>query len=69
MDCLHDPSQWKLKCFKTLHAKYEFRTDLLCNLIIVGDSMYEIQAGISLSNQLSYCVPKLVKMMTEPTIE
>jgi hypothetical protein len=69
MDCLQDPTLWKMRCFKVLHAKFELRTDLLCNLIVVGDSMYEILAGISLSEQLPYCVPKLVKMLAEPTTD
>lgn len=40
-----EPSQWKLKCFMSLHERLQLRTDLLCNLVVVGDSMNEIIAG------------------------
>ena len=40
-----DSTKWKLKCFMNLHETFKLRTDYLCNLIVVGDSMNEIIAG------------------------
>ncbi len=43
--CEMDPTQWKLKSFIQLHEKLKLRTDYVCNLVVIGDSMNEINAG------------------------
>lgn len=36
---------WKVKKFLELHDMFGIRTDLVTNLIVVGDSMHEMNAG------------------------
>lgn len=39
------PHLWKIKKFMELHDMFEMRTDQVTNLIVVGDSMNEMNAG------------------------
>ena len=39
------PHLWKIKKFMELHEMFGIRTDLVTNLIVVGDSMHEMNAG------------------------
>ena len=39
------PHLWKIKKFMELHDMFDLRTDQVTNLIVVGDSMNEMNAG------------------------
>ena len=39
------PSQWKIRKFLQLHEMLELSTEQLNNIIVVGDSMNEMNAG------------------------
>jgi hypothetical protein len=42
--------------------------DTITNLIVVGDSKYEMEAGEELCKQTEKCVVKSIKMSEAPTI-
>ena len=39
------PSQWKIRKFMQLHDMFELNEEQVTNLIVVGDSMNEMNAG------------------------
>ena len=49
-----------------LHEMFGIRTDLVTNLIVVGDSMHEMNAGQRLAKKLPCCILKMVKMQESP---
>ena len=55
-------SQWKIKLFLQLHEMLELSAEQITNLIIVGDSMNEMNAGQRLSKKLPQCILKMIKM-------
>ena len=47
-----------MKLFDILNLSTEYLT----NLVVIGDSMNEMNAGVVLSKSLPHCVLKMVKM-------
>lgn len=41
-------------------------TDQITNLIVIGDSMNEMNAGQRLSKKLPHCILKMIKMQEQP---
>ena len=39
------PSQWKIKTFLELFEIFKFDKEMVTNLVVVGDSMNEMNAG------------------------
>jgi ribosomal protein S10 len=66
IDGVH-PSEWKTRTFKRLFAMFELSEDLVTNLMVVGDSMHEINAGQELAKELPHCILKIIKMSEKPT--
>ena len=60
------PSQWKIKKFMQLHNLLEINPEQIMNLIVVGDSMNEMNAGQRLSKSLPHCILKMIKMQEQP---
>ena len=56
------PSQWKIRKFMQLHDMFEINEEQVTNLIVVGDSMNEMNAGQRLSKKLPRCILKMIKM-------
>jgi hypothetical protein len=70
VDGLDLPSdQWKINCFMILFEELQLDVNQVTNLIVVGDSMNEITAGMQLKKRLHQCVLKLVKMQEKPTLK
>ena len=44
----------------------ELSTDQVTNLVVVGDSMNEMNAGQRLSKKLPHCILKMIKMQEQP---
>ena len=62
-----DNKMWKLSVFKIIAAI--FKQQKYVNLISVGDSEFEIEAGLAIRSKFSYCTVKVVKLMEQPTVK
>ena len=62
---------WKHHAFMNLlnlrGSPVAFDYDIVTNLVVVGDSLYEIEAGHALSKQIEKCLFKTVKLAEQPT--
>ena len=63
----NDMYRWKLEAF--LELQNEFERDLLTNIVVLGDSDMEIQAGKILSKQYKNVIVKTVKFKEAPKLE
>jgi hypothetical protein len=63
-NCGGDVSQWKIKAF--LEMGEEFDTDVLTNLVSIGDSNFELDAANVLGKQFSRSFIKTVKLKEAP---
>ena len=52
-----------------LFEELQLDVNSVTNLIVVGDSMNEISAGMQLKQRLPQCVLKIIKMQEQPTIK
>ena len=55
-------TQWKIVCFNQLHDMLKINRQAITNLVVVGDSMNEMNAGQKLAKSLPHCVLKMIKM-------
>ena len=60
------PSKWKIKTFVELFEVLKLDKDLVTNLVVVGDSMNEMNAGQKLAKNLPHCILKMIKMTERP---
>ena len=65
--CPNDSYMWKMNTFNDIVNLYD--QNLLSNIICIGDSFLEIQAGKNLSNQFKNVFIKTIKFKEEPTID
>ena len=63
----NDSFMWKMNTFNDIVNLYD--QNLLSNIICIGDSFLEIQAGKNLSNQFKNVFIKTIKFKEEPTID
>ena len=63
-----DLSKWKITCFQHLHERLKLEKEQFCNLVVIGDSFNEINAGKKLAETLPRCTLKLVKMENYPQL-
>lgn len=60
---------WKMQAFLELrNAQQGQSRDTITNLVVVGDSKYEMEAGEELCKQTEKCVVKSIKMSESPSI-
>ena len=59
-------TQWKIVCFNQLHEMLKINRQAITNLVVVGDSMNEMNAGQKLAKTLPHCVLKMIKMQETP---
>lgn len=61
--------EWKQKAFLLLrdNKNINFSHDKVTNLIVIGDSRFEIDAGVTLSQNIEKCLIKTVKLSETPT--
>ena len=62
-----DSRRWKIQTFLSL--KKELNTKLVTNIICLGDSLLEIEAGRILANSFSEAFVKTIKFKEEPKLE
>ena len=60
------PNLWKIRKFLELHDMLGLSTEQVTNLIVIGDSMNEMNAGQRLSKKLPCCILKMIKMQESP---
>jgi len=65
-NCNGDIAQWKVKAF--LELGQEFDSDILTNLISIGDSNYELKAANTLGKQFSNSFTKTIKLKECPSV-
>jgi len=63
--CDGDVAQWKMKAF--LEMGQEFDTDILTNLVSIGDSDFEMDAANVLGKQFSNIFIKTIKLKERPS--
>lgn len=51
------------------NKKIKFDPQVITNLIVIGDALYEIEAGLSLSKSIEKCLIKTVKLSELPTAQ
>lgn len=49
------------------NGRISFNHDAVTNLIVIGDSDFEIEAGVNLSQSIEKCLIKTVKLSEAPT--
>ena len=59
-------TQWKIQCFMQLFEQLKLKKDSVTNLVVVGDSMNEMNAGQRLAKSLPHCILKMIKMQETP---
>ena len=59
-------TQWKIACFMQLFDMLKIKKDAVTNLVVVGDSMNEMNAGQRLAKSLPHCILKMIKMQETP---
>lgn len=64
--CNGDVAQWKVKAF--LEMGQEFDSDILTNLISIGDSEYELKAANTLGKQFANGFTKTIKLKECPSL-
>ena len=62
-----DSRRWKIQTFLSL--KKELNTKLVTNIICLGDSLLEMEAGRILANSFSEAFVKTIKFKEEPKLE
>ena len=65
--CPNDSYMWKMNTFNDIVNLYD--QNLLSNIMCIGDSFLEINAGKNLSNQFKNVFIKTIKFKEEPTID
>ena len=60
---------WKIKAVNDLREKFNFEKCLLTNIICLGDSMLEIEAGRFLANHFQEAFIKTVKFKENPKLD
>lgn len=61
-----DPFNWKYLTFKRIMNR--FNEQMLMNLIVIGDSCIEIEAGEKVSKLIDECYIKTIKLKCSPTL-
>ena len=59
-------TQWKIQCFMQLFDQLGMSKEAVTNLVVVGDSMNEMNAGQRLAKSLPRCILKMIKMQETP---
>lgn len=62
-----DPFHWKYCTFKRI--KDNFNEQMVTNLVVMGDSLIEIQAGERIAQQFEECYIKTIKLKESPRID
>jgi len=63
----NDTQRWKIQTFLSLQK--ELNTKLVTNIICLGDSLYEMEAGRTLANCFTEAYVKTVKFKEGPKLE
>lgn len=61
-----NPTQWKSVTFLEVFEIFKMDKEMVTNLVVVGDSMNEMNAGQRLAKQLPHCILKMIKMTERP---
>jgi hypothetical protein len=61
----HDPSQWKVRTF--LELGQHFDSQMVTNVVSIGDSNFEAEAASALSKTFAQGLLKVVKLQETPT--
>lgn len=61
----NDSKRWKIEAYLSIRSRYQ---DVSTNLINMGDSLYDLEAGSFLAKQFKECYLKSVKFRECPTI-
>lgn len=61
----NESRQWKINAYKSIRNAY---TDVSTNIINIGDSVLDIEAGLYLSKEFKECYLKSIKLKETPSI-
>ena len=61
-----DPKQWKIKAFKYAIEKYKINTNLVSNIVSLGDSYIDLEAIESLRYVFTNAYIKIIKFKESP---
>jgi len=61
----HDVDMWKISTF--LEVRKSFDSEVVTNLIAVGDSHYEMNAAFAMAKEFEYKLVKTIKFQPRPT--
>jgi hypothetical protein len=64
-----NPSEWKRLAFAQELEQFHIQSDQQCNVVSVGDSLYEQHAVMSVCKNVHNCFAKSLKFMDNPSIE